>query len=388
MRITFPILLITVLLLSGCNKKDAVLIHGSYPGHGKETVVLMKNGIESDVFVDSIKIKRNGDFQFTINTEMPEFYYIQLNNKNIIPLMLEPRENVTIKLVESQGSLDYSVEGSKGSQSIRTLDEQMFQTRYVLDSIITTYEEIADVPGNDLKISALNDAYENALQKQRKYNIEFIVSNLHSMASIYALYQKTDSVTFLLNKAKDIQYYKLLSDTLSKYYPESDHVISLNYNADALLKTFYNQRNMELAEKMGKERLPDLEMPDIQGKNIKLSSLKGNIVLLSFWNPSDQNSIEYSLQLIPVYQKYKSKGFEIYQVAITTSVDRWRRAIALDEIPWINVTDLQGPKSYAVSIYNIAQLPANYLIDKEQQKVIGKNLDAELLEIKLEQYIK
>jgi hypothetical protein len=388
MRITISALILAAFLLSGCKKQNTVRIHGNYAGHGKENVVLMKNGIESNVFVDSVKIKNNGDFKFDVTTEMPEFYFIQLKNKKIIPLLLEPGEEVNVELITSQGSLDYTVTGSKGSQSLRTLDQQMFKTRYMLDSIITTYEEIANLPGNDLKISELNMAYENAIQKQRKYNIAFIVSNLRSMASIYALYQKIDSLTFLLNKAKDIQYYKLLSDTLSKYYPKSDHVVSLNYNADALIQNFYSQRQMELAEKIGKERLPELEMLDIHGTLVKLSSLTGKIVLLSFWDPSDQNSIDYSLQLLPVYKKYKNKGFEIYQVAVTTSLDNWRRGVVLDELPWVNVSDLQGPKSYAVSIYNITGLPSNYLIDKEQQKVLGKNLDAGLLQIKLDQNIK
>jgi hypothetical protein len=111
------------------------------------------------------------------------------------------------------------------------------------------------------------------------------------------------------------------------------------------------------------------------------------LVLLSYWASVDQNSRYENRNLKRLYAKYKSKGFEIYQFSLDQSRVLWESAIAQDGCTWINVSDLQSTSSYAVRIYNVNSIPANYLISRNGD-IIGKDLFGARLEEKLAELLK
>jgi thiol-disulfide isomerase/thioredoxin len=131
----------------------------------------------------------------------------------------------------------------------------------------------------------------------------------------------------------------------------------------AQMKTFIEQEGLNS---------PDIVLPDSNGKTIALTSLLGKVVLLHFWAAEDQSSRILNPLLVDAYQKYKSKGFEIYQVNIGNNRSEWIDAIDEDKLKWINVGDLEGSTQARLS-YNIQSIPYNYLLDKEG-KIIAKNL--------------
>ena len=83
-----------------------------------------------------------------------------------------------------------------------------------------------------------------------------------------------------------------------------------------------------------------------------------------------------------IYNKYRNKGFEVYQVSLDQSKSSWERAINEDGLTWINVSDLKFWDSEAVKLYGVETIPANFLIDREGT-IITKNLKGDALEKKL-----
>ena len=82
------------------------------------------------------------------------------------------------------------------------------------------------------------------------------------------------------------------------------------------------------------------------------------------------------------YQKYHSKGFEIFQVSLDRTKEDWLRGMKEDNLNWIHVSDLKYWNSVVVPLYGIQGIPANYLLDKEG-KVIASNLRGTALGEKL-----
>jgi hypothetical protein len=109
--------------------------------------------------------------------------------------------------------------------------------------------------------------------------------------------------------------------------------------------------------------------------------------LLSFWASWNKESINENLKLKSFYQKYKNKGFEIYQVSLDNNKEAWQQAVNFDELPWINVSDLAYPNSEAAMRYNIQSLPTHFLLTKDQSDILGKNLSTRDLEIKLSNHL-
>lgn len=128
----------------------------------------------------------------------------------------------------------------------------------------------------------------------------------------------------------------------------------------------------------------DISMKTPEGKELKLSDFFGKYILLDFWASwCIPCRAEHPL-LREVYERYRSKGFEIFAVSLDSedAEEAWVNAIENDRVNWIQVSDLQGFESPAARAYGIRAIPQNFLIDKEG-RIIGKNLRGAALETKL-----
>jgi len=222
------------------------------------------------------------------------------------------------------------------------------------------------------KQAELGVEFDSIVEVQRRFTLEFVLGHLNSIASIYALYQKLDDQTFILYKNKDIQILKITGAALDTIYPESPHVKALVSNAASLVQQVYNSGLRDLMQYADSE-FPEIALPDPEGDTIKLSSLKGKVVLLSFWASWNRNSSDFNTYLLELYRQFHPQGFEIYQVSLDYYINSWVQAIEYEELPWINVSDLSYPESITAGNYNIQSLPANYLLNKTGV-IVGKNL--------------
>ncbi len=374
-----------LILLAGCSKKN-FQIEGTVKNVEKNETVYLEEVILSQInIIDSTKIKGEGKFSFKAECENTGFYQLRIDNK-IFSLLVEPGEKITITGdIENPNS--YDVDGSDGTLLIQKLNERMAESKIEIDSLTKVYQKAINDGASNAEIDTISKHYESVIDAQRKFNTVFILNFYNNLASLYALYQKIDDNTYLFNRNRDVQYYKILSDSLSKYHPTSPYVKALQQNT----KEFLGKINIKKMEKMASSEtsLPDIKLPTPEGDTIALSSLKDKkLVLLSFWASWNSASIQENLKLKSFYEKYKNKGFEIYQVSLDNNKEAWQKAINFDELPWINVSDLSYPNSEAAVKYNIQSLPTHFLLSKDQSDILGKNLSSRDLEKRLSNYLK
>ena len=120
-----------------------------------------------------------------------------------------------------------------------------------------------------------------------------------------------------------------------------------------------------LMSNIAETNFPDVELPDMFGRKVRLSSLQGKVVLVDFWSAELGNSNAINAELKEVYAEYADRGFEIYQIGVDVSKDIWINAVQEQQLPWISVCDFRGRNSPALGLYNVQKLPANFLIDRE-----------------------
>ncbi len=368
---------IIVLLFVSCSRDD-MRIKGRLNSCAPGKIYFEEVDVYLTRTIDSLKLKKSGKFRFSDDSRFPKFYQLRMTHGGTIQLLMEPGEHADIRAdcKDLQNTLE--IKGSEGSILVNEIVFALSETTDKLDSINKIYENTTDLEIRDNLVKE----YEKIMNDHRKYTIGFILEHSTSLASFRALYQQYNDNFFVLNKLRDLQFYKIVSDSLVKKYPRVKQVIALRQNTQKLLSQYYSQKLLGFTE--AKDiGLPDITLPDNTGDTIHLKSLKAKYILLSFWATWNNPSIEYNLGLKEVYQKYKSKGFEIYHVSLDKSIETWNRSIIFDELKWINVIDTTFPYSQVAGVYNVQILPSNYLIDSDFSTIIAKNLPPSQLDAKL-----
>lgn len=131
------------------------------------------------------------------------------------------------------------------------------------------------------------------------------------------------------------------------------------------------------------ESFVNISMKNPLGEIKKLSNITGKIILLEYWASWCVPCRKTNPELVEIYNKYKSEGFEIYGVSLDVNKEQWMNAIEKDNLKWIHVSDLKKPNK-AAKLYGVTSIPDNFLIN-EKGKIIAQKLSPEELIKKLEE---
>lgn len=371
---------------SSSSEEAGFTVHGTIEnGKGKELLLNMLGAKQMEP-IDTVTVAEDGSFKFTGKTKNPEFFAVGfLNSNEFITLVVDSVSNIEIKTDTANFAKDYTVSGSEGSLGLQNLNKQMEKTMTKIDSLSQIYRENMGKDGFDSIQARIDAEYKQVIEDHKKFSKNFIDNNLKSLASLIALSQRVGPQSPVLTLQEDEEYFNKVDETLFALYPNSQAVKSLH---DYLEKV---KRQKEAAAggggggiKVGAEA-PDISQPTPDGKELALSSLRGNYVLLDFWAAWCKPCRIENPNLVKNYNKYKGKGFTIYQVSLDQTKEQWEKAIKDDNLgAWHHVSDLKYWNSAPAKKYGVRSIPANYLLDPDG-KIIASNLRGESLGSKLKE---
>lgn len=348
----------------------------------KDSVLYFENmSLDGPVAIDSVKLSESGEFSFSDDAPgAPEFYRLRIANQ-IINLSVDSTETITVKADYPRMSTGYTVEGSEQCNVIKDLALKQIN----LQTFVMGIENNPAI-GYD----AVEDTIVKTIEKYKEYiKLNYIYKQPMKASSYFALFQTIGNrLIFNPRQSKeDIKAFAAVATSWDTYYPnslrgENLHNIAIEGMKNVRIlenKLAASQRGID-PSKVNVSNIIEIALADNHGNRRRLTDMKGRVVLLDFHVFGAEGSTQRIMKLREIYNKYHSKGLEIFQVSFDPDEHFWKTQTAA--LPWICVHDDAAMNSNLLTLYNIQQLPTFFLVDKNnvlyKRDAQIKNLDAEI----------
>ena len=305
-----------------------------------------------------------GKFAFEFKIPFRDYYFLKLENNQLVNLILKGNDTIKVYGDAKQLAKISNFVGSEESEAMNQFVVALGEFKAIEDSL-------KQVARRNPSQGPQLDAYFQPLA-------ENFYQNRNNYINKYANSPALIVTINVVDKDTEWDLYQKIGGLLNNSFGDSPTVQSVqayiaNMKKEKDATAFLNPGNPA----------KEISLPNTVGDTVKLSDLKGKVVLIDFWASWCRPCRMENPNVVNMYNLYSKEGFEVYSVSLDHDKARWIQAIEQDGLIWpSHVSDLKKWQSVAAKEYGVKGIPFTVLIDKEG-KVIGTNLRGPALENQL-----
>ncbi|MGB0915208.1 MAG: redoxin family protein [Crocinitomicaceae bacterium] len=355
--------------------KNNFIVSGTVSGADNTTFYLEAMSQQGNISVAQAKSDKDG--KFTMQGNIPGFGMFQLRmgeaNDKIIPLTIVPDDKVNITSTFNDFSVTPVVTGTNWAPVMTEYMAKFSKFHNDQQELMTLKGQVTDEELTERFVAmkkVVDDFSLNSMDKDPSNPFNIILTS-----------SATPTMGFAQWDPRNLEVLKKVGDAYSSTYKNSPIATTLS-NQVYQIELAYNNH---IANNSGERIAPEIALMKPDGSEIRLSSLRGEYVLIDFWASWCGPCRRESPNMVRIYNEYKDKGFTIFSVSLDKNADAWKEAIAKDGLIWPHHgSDLKQWETPLVSLYNFNSIPHTVLVDKEG-KIVASGLRGESLEQKLKE---
>lgn len=375
-----------LLAMTACNDtaeeetkpEDNFTVSGKVEGAANQMLYVEAPSDRGTIPVASTKIDASGHFELHGNVPGLGLYLLRVgaDQTHSIPCTFEPGDKLKINSSFEKLGLQPNASGTKWAPVMNAYLKELKKFQEAQDRLKA--EE-----GN-CSMEELNAKYYLEKEKLDVFVRSSMMKSPENPYNIVLSMVLLPTTSFDDWKKENLSVMEEVAQAYEKKYSGQQASQTFRSQVDQLSAAFSEYE----AVNSGTIAAPEISLNSPEGKTIKLSDLRGKIVLIDFWASWCGPCRKESPNVVKMYKKYQSKGFTVLSVSLDEDVNAWKGAIQKDGLIWPNhVSDLKGWNSSMPSLYGFEAIPFTVLVNREG-KIIGKELRGEKLEQKLEQVFK
>jgi thiol-disulfide isomerase/thioredoxin len=361
------------------NEEEALVdnfeISGTINGGENVSVYLEALSQQGTISVADARTDASGSFKMAGNIPGFGLYQLRLGESQdkIIPMTLVPDDKIKINADFATFELKPNLSGAKWASTMNDYMAVFSKFHVGQQELMNKRDSIPAEELTDLfmKLKAPIDSFSLVRMDKDPSNPFNIV--LQGAA--------VPSMGFNDWDEKNLEVLKKVASAFEEKYPGSPVTTTMT-NQIYQIEMEYNQH---IANSSGTRVAPEIALKNPDGVEMKLSSLRGQYVLIDFWASWCMPCRRENPNVVRLYNKYKNKGFTIFSVSLDKDAEAWKEAIEKDGLVWPNhVSDLLQWNSPLPQLYGFSGIPHTVLMNPEGN-IIGVGLRGASLEQKLEE---
>ena len=380
----FSTFIAAAIVLTSCNKKaeegPVFIVKGNIENGADKSISIYNIAEGGAKEISTAKLDNSGNFEFRVTSpEHFDFYLLNVEECGTIVFIADSTETITINSDAKNLVQDYTIDGNEENQRIKEL--QVLRDALEKQVSIMASSTSPAVVKTEREIRAVVDEFKENIKKQ------YIIPAPGSASAYYALTMTLGGSPIFNPMAdrNDCRCFAAVATNYQRLYPETKHTKRITKIAEEGLKATRPTQQVELEVEERSATITDmfnLKLPQANGDTIALSSMQGKVVLLDFTIYENTEIGGRNIKMRELYNKYKNKGFEIYQVSFDRREHFWQQSAA--NLPWTCVRDASGASA---RLFNVQVLPTFFLINKKGE-VILRDEQIENTEKEIEKLLK
>jgi peroxiredoxin len=329
--------------------------------------------------ISETRLDASGNYSFNIASPKHfDFYLLDVDSCGAVIFIADSTETVTINSDANDFIAGHTIDGN--SENLRI--KEITILRAALE------EQVRKMATNTSPAVVKTEREIRELVDEFKQNIieQYIKPAFGSASAYYALTLTVGGSPIFnpMQNRDDSKWLAAVATNFQNTHPGTSHTAYLTEVAKKGLEATRQPRTVEI-ELEESEALTtgmfNINLPQPSGDSIALSSFVGKVVMLDFTFYESTEMGSRNILMRELHNKYRNKGFDIYQVSLDKNKDFWKQSAA--NLPWTCVHDTFG---ISAQLYNVEVLPTFFLIGKNgevllrdtQIEDIGKEIEKHL----------